>query len=233
MKKFLKVVFTLSIIAAAIAGALYFIKNILMKDYLDDYDDDFDNDLFDDEDDEDRDYVTLHKEDETEASDESPAETEKKSDAGDSWWPYDMSGGSNKSKKSDAKEGASGSNDDYWPYDMSGSNSKKGEAEEKADKAENKAADAGSQDTSDKKDEGDKEAGKKAGKKASDTSETSKDGEKISLKKAMGDMGKGVTGVGKGIQSGLEKGVKAGAGLVDKDDSDGGFLKWLRRKARK
>ena len=49
----------------------------------------------------------------------------------------------------------------------------------------------------------------------------------------VGDMGKGVTGVGKGIQSGLEKGVKAGAGLVDKDDSDGGFLKWLRRKARK
>ena len=80
MKKFLKVVFTLSIIAAAIAGALYFIKNILMKDYLDDYDDDFDNDLFDDEDDEDRDYVTLHKEDETEASDESPAETEKADD---------------------------------------------------------------------------------------------------------------------------------------------------------
>lgn len=59
MKKVLKFLLGLAAIGAAIAGILYFVKNILMKDYLDDYDDDdFDNDLYDEDDDE-RDYVTL------------------------------------------------------------------------------------------------------------------------------------------------------------------------------
>lgn len=81
MKKFLKFLLALSAIAAAIGGILYFLKNVLMKDYLDDYDDDdFDNDLYeeDDEDGDDRDYVTIspdsakdEEEDETpEAEDE-------------------------------------------------------------------------------------------------------------------------------------------------------------------
>ena len=49
-------------IGGAIAGAMYFLKNVLMKDYLDDYDDeDFDNDLYDeDDDDDDREYVTIN-----------------------------------------------------------------------------------------------------------------------------------------------------------------------------
>lgn len=58
MKKFIKFLLGAATVAAAIAGILYFVKNVLMKDYLDDYDDeDFDNDLYDEE--EDRDYVTL------------------------------------------------------------------------------------------------------------------------------------------------------------------------------
>lgn len=62
MKKFLKFLLGLTAVAAATGGILYFLKNVLMKDYLDDYDDDdFDNDLYD-EDDEDRDYVTLNPE---------------------------------------------------------------------------------------------------------------------------------------------------------------------------
>ena len=47
MKKFFK--FLLGVVAtlATIGAALYFLKNILMKDYVDDYDDDdFDNDLY-------------------------------------------------------------------------------------------------------------------------------------------------------------------------------------------
>ena len=68
MKKFLKFLLGLTAVAAAVGGILYFLKNVLMKDYLDDYDDDdFDNDLYDEDDD--RDYVTLspeEKEDETE-----------------------------------------------------------------------------------------------------------------------------------------------------------------------
>lgn len=59
MKKFLKFLLGLTAVVAATGGILYFLKNVLMKDYLDDYDDDFDNDLYD-EDDEDRDYVTLN-----------------------------------------------------------------------------------------------------------------------------------------------------------------------------
>ena len=60
MKKFVKFLLGLTAVAAAVGGILYFLKNVLMKDYLDDYDDDdFDNDLYD-EDDDDRDYVTLH-----------------------------------------------------------------------------------------------------------------------------------------------------------------------------
>lgn len=62
MKKFLKFLLGLTAVAAATGGILYFLKNVLMKDYLDDYDDDdFDNDLYDEED-EDRDYVTLNPE---------------------------------------------------------------------------------------------------------------------------------------------------------------------------
>lgn len=58
MKKFIKFLVGAVAVAAAIAGILYFVKNVIMKDYLDDYDDeDFDNDLYDEEDD--RDYVTL------------------------------------------------------------------------------------------------------------------------------------------------------------------------------
>lgn len=62
MKKFLKFLLGLTAVAAATGGILYFLKNVLMKDYLDDYDDDdFDNDLYEEED-EDRDYVTLNPE---------------------------------------------------------------------------------------------------------------------------------------------------------------------------
>ena len=61
MKKFFKFLLGLTAVAAATGGILYFLKNVLMKDYLDDYDDDdFDNDLYDEEDD-DRDYVTLNQ----------------------------------------------------------------------------------------------------------------------------------------------------------------------------
>ena len=71
MKKFVKFLLGLTAVAAAVGGILYFLKNVLMKDYLDDYDDDdFDNDLYD-EDDDDRDYVTLSPEEESELSDDS------------------------------------------------------------------------------------------------------------------------------------------------------------------
>ncbi|MBO5485372.1 MAG: hypothetical protein J5988_00360 [Eubacterium sp.] len=66
MKKFLKFLLGLTAVAAAVGGILYFLKNVLMKDYLDDYDDDdFDNDLYDEEDDN-RDYVTLNSDAEKE-----------------------------------------------------------------------------------------------------------------------------------------------------------------------
>lgn len=59
MKKFCKFLLGLAAIAAAAGGILYFLKNILMKDYLDDFDDDdFDNDLYEEESD-DRDYVNI------------------------------------------------------------------------------------------------------------------------------------------------------------------------------
>lgn len=85
MKKFGKFILGLTAVAAAVAGVAYFLKNILMKDYLDDYDDDdFDNDLYDDEDD--RDYVTITPDnskadmtdetEDTEESDESEEESE-------------------------------------------------------------------------------------------------------------------------------------------------------------
>ena len=77
MKKFLKFIFTLSIGAAFVAGVLYFVKNVLMKDYLDDYDDDFDKDLFDDDDDDDdRDYVTLHPDAKDEDDEDAESEDE-------------------------------------------------------------------------------------------------------------------------------------------------------------
>lgn len=69
MKKLVKFLLGLTAVAAAVGGILYFLKNILMKDYLDDYDDeDFDNDLYDEEDEDDRDYVTLNPD--KEASDD-------------------------------------------------------------------------------------------------------------------------------------------------------------------
>ena len=47
MKKFVKFLLGLTAVAAAVGGILYFLKNVLMKDYLDDYDDDdFDKQLF-------------------------------------------------------------------------------------------------------------------------------------------------------------------------------------------
>lgn len=71
MKKLLKVLLGLTAVAAAIAGVLYFFKNILMKDYLDDYDDDdFDNDLYEEEDEDDRDYVTLSSDAESDEPEE-------------------------------------------------------------------------------------------------------------------------------------------------------------------
>ena len=71
MKKFVKFLLGLAAVAAAVGGILYFLKNVLMKDYLDDYDeDDFDNDLYDEEDD--RDYVTLNS-DEDSADEEEEA----------------------------------------------------------------------------------------------------------------------------------------------------------------
>ena len=68
MKKFVKFLLGLAAVAAAVGGILYFLKNVLMKDYLDDYDDDdFDNDLYDDDD---RDYVTLSPDEESEEADD-------------------------------------------------------------------------------------------------------------------------------------------------------------------
>ena len=64
MKKFVKFLLGLTAVAAAVGGILYFLKNVLMKDYLDDYDDDdFDNDLYDD-------YVTLSPDEESEEADD-------------------------------------------------------------------------------------------------------------------------------------------------------------------
>ena len=60
-KKFLKFILGVGTVIAAIGGIMYFLKNVLMKDYLDDFDDDdFDNDLYDEEDSENRDYVTIN-----------------------------------------------------------------------------------------------------------------------------------------------------------------------------
>ena len=71
MKKLLKFLLGLTAVAAAVAGVLYFFKNILMKDYLDDYDDDdFDNDLYEEEDEDDRDYVKLSPDTESDEPDE-------------------------------------------------------------------------------------------------------------------------------------------------------------------
>ena len=70
MIKFVIFLLGLTAVAAAVGGILYFLKNVLMKDYLDDYDDDdFDNDLYD-EDDDDRDYVTLSPDEESEEADD-------------------------------------------------------------------------------------------------------------------------------------------------------------------
>lgn len=70
MKKFFKFLLGLTAVAAAVGGVLYFLKNVLMKDYLDDYDDDdFDNDLYDENDD-DRDYVTIKPDNDAAAEEE-------------------------------------------------------------------------------------------------------------------------------------------------------------------
>ncbi len=79
MKKFLKFLLSLAAIGGVIAGILYFVKSVLMKDYLDDYDDDdFDNDLYDEEDDDDREYVTIKPSESNEEEDDTGegAETE-------------------------------------------------------------------------------------------------------------------------------------------------------------
>ncbi len=57
MKKFVKFLLGLTAVAAAVGGILYFLKNVLMKDYLDDYDDD-------------RNYVTLSPDEESEEADD-------------------------------------------------------------------------------------------------------------------------------------------------------------------
>ena len=73
MKKFVKFLLGLTAVAAAVGGILYFLKNVLMKDYLDDYDeDDFDNDLYDEEDD--RGYVTLNSDEDSADEEEEAAE---------------------------------------------------------------------------------------------------------------------------------------------------------------
>lgn len=64
MKKALKFLLGLAAVIVAVGGILYFVKNVLMKDYLEEYDDDFDNDLFDEDEEESRDYVTLNSEEE-------------------------------------------------------------------------------------------------------------------------------------------------------------------------
>lgn len=76
MRKFFKFLLGAGTVIAVIAGIMYFLKNILMKDYLDDFDDDdFDNDLY--EEDSDRDYVTINVPDqENEASGVSGSEPE-------------------------------------------------------------------------------------------------------------------------------------------------------------
>lgn len=80
MKKFLKFLLGLTAVAAAVGGILYFLKNVLMKDYLDDYDDDdFDNDLYVEEDDN-RDYVTLNSDAEKEEVKDSAEEDEAEPD---------------------------------------------------------------------------------------------------------------------------------------------------------
>lgn len=74
MKKFFKFLLGLTAVAAAVGGVLYFLKNVLMKDYLDDYDDDdFDNDLYDESDDE-RDYVTITPDSASEEEEAEPDE---------------------------------------------------------------------------------------------------------------------------------------------------------------
>ncbi len=61
MKKFIKFLLGVATAIAAITGVMYFLKNVLMKDYLDDYDDDdFDNDLYEEDDAENRDYVKIN-----------------------------------------------------------------------------------------------------------------------------------------------------------------------------
>lgn len=77
MKKLFKFLLGAGAVIAAIGGALYFLKNVLMKDYLEDYDDDdFDNDLYEEDDAEDRDYVTINVPDKNSEDSEDSDETD-------------------------------------------------------------------------------------------------------------------------------------------------------------
>lgn len=91
MKKFFKFLLGVTATLATIGAALYFLKNILMKDYVDDYDDDdFDNDLYEEDDEsedfddfpetpnDERDYVTINmpeKSDEDAAAEQTAEES--------------------------------------------------------------------------------------------------------------------------------------------------------------
>ena len=48
MKKLLKFILGVGTAIAAIGGIMYFLKNVLMKDYLDDFEDDFEDEFEDD-----------------------------------------------------------------------------------------------------------------------------------------------------------------------------------------
>lgn len=82
MKKFIKFILGVAAAIAAITGVMYFLKNVLMKDYLDDYDDDdFDNDLYEEEDSEDdRGYVKINVPDKDESSSEKENEETEEDD---------------------------------------------------------------------------------------------------------------------------------------------------------
>lgn len=86
MKKFLKFILGVGTAIAAIGGIMYFLKNVLMKDYLDDFDDDdFDNDLYDEDSPDDRDYVTINvpdkKEDDSQEDDSTPEQPEEQEES--------------------------------------------------------------------------------------------------------------------------------------------------------
>ncbi len=84
MKKFIKFLLGVATAIAAITGVMYFLKNVLMKDYLDDYDDDdFDNDLYEEDDAENRDYVKINVPDKEADSPEKTTEEDTEDDDDD------------------------------------------------------------------------------------------------------------------------------------------------------